>query len=53
MTVASGNSPEPGPVPPAPRTDPIPPELPQPGGPAPEDMPVPTPHPDGPPQPVA
>ena len=44
---------EPPPVPPEPRTDPIPPEMPQPGGPAPEDMPPPPPHPTGPPDPVA
>ena len=44
---------EPSPVPPEPKTDPIPPELPQPGGPAPEDLPPPPPHPTGPPAPVA
>ena len=44
---------EPLPVPPEPKTDPIPPELPQPGGPAPEDQPPPPPHPTGPPSPVA
>jgi len=44
---------EPSPVPPEPKTDPIPPELPQPGGPAPEDLPPLPPHPTGPAAPVA